>query len=103
MPDQFRIDPALYRKARKRILQGKLGVCPYKLGHKTGFILFHITLKKVKRVCYDFSIPLDFIRADKKARYGFYYIPLFGTRAKLWMSVMRGNTKSTSGLGWRSY
>ena len=84
------LDPALYRKARNRAKRGNVGVCPFTSKGEVGYFIMQRTLTKLQRLCYDYSIPADFIKVDKKARYGFFYLSLYGAQARKWTSVLRG-------------
>lgn len=69
-----------YRKAKKRAMRGLIGVYMYK-SHSVGSVVVFMSnnLKVIKKACvFSLKMPYSFILLNKKGRYGYYYLLVYG-------------------------
>ncbi len=91
-----RINTALYRRAKKKVKDGKVGVYP-KIDSKGGLVYFimHRKMKAMQILCDKYiNCPRNFIRLHKKKSYGYFYVRLSEHHAGTWRKVVENFSKS---------
>lgn len=81
---------AQFRLARKRAIKGSTGIWP-KTDRRGQLVIYvmHRNLHKLQILCSKYiECPGHFIRAQKKKRYGYFYVRLFDFYAAKWLKKM---------------